>query len=300
MSVTPCAGGTLLLLLVADSTSLQQSLLRLALTSLLLLLTSGFCALLRRTALPVSSAVAVVFSFHAGIALCLVFHILFPAVSCEPDEPLTLLLLTACGLAATKPPLFDWRWIPAALLIGGLREWLSTGALLGVTLCPSPVSTAFGEAVGGLPLAALVLCGFRLRPPLFGQKLPTAALPILGVISAVGAMLGIVTASLPTYYCLGGVTAVCALLVCLLPKKFAVDDWLFLCPAIVLAARNAVLWWPVILIGFGVPLCIAWLSRLHEYVRFSLPFTRQPDVPIALMIATVIRCIGTALPSVSY
>lgn len=296
MSVLSSAPSVLLILLVAGCTSLRQSLVRLLLVALLLLLTHGFCSTLRRFSLPAHTELAVVFAFNVGTALCLVLRVLFPNVPCEPDTPLTALLLTACGLSALRPQPADWRLIPAVLLIGGLRELLSAGALWSIPLCSPPVSAAFREAVGGLPIAAAVLCCFRLTLPLRHEELSKTALPLIGGVSAVAVLLGIVTADLPLRYCLGGITAVCALLTGLLSSKYSLGGWLFLCPALVLLTRSTALWWPVILVGIAVPLCIAWLNLLYRRMCFSLPLGRRPDVPLVLMTASVVCGIGTAFP----
>lgn len=299
MAAFPHAEGVLLVLLAVGCTSPRQSLLRVALVALLLCSTLLLRALLKRLALPFNAAVAVIFSLGAGVALCLLLRVAFPTLSPpEPNDPVTAVLLAACGIAAAGEHPLRLRLLPAAVLIGALRELLSSGTLWGVTLLPIGVSPSFENGAGGLLIAALVLWCFGLTPPLLTGELPNGALLTVAVLTALGSVLGIVTASLPLLYCLWGITAVYALIAALLPKRYAPDTWLVILPAAVLLTRRAALWWPSILVGIGASVGIVLLGSVHRRLHLTPPVARFQGAPIALAIATMLSAIGSALPSV--
>ena len=298
MPAFPHAEGVLLLLLAVGCTSPQQSLLRLVVVSLLLFVTHLLRALLKRLSLPLNTASAVTFSLGAGTALCLLLRVAFPTLSpLQPDDPVTVILLAACGIAAVQEHPLRLRLLPAAVLIGLLRELLAEGTLWGVTLLPLGVSPALGTGAGGLLIAAIVLWCFRLDPPLLRGELPNGALFSITALTILGSVLGIVTASLPLLYSLWGITAVCAFIGTLLPKRYAPDAWLLILPAVVLLTRQSALWWPSVLLGLGVFVGIILLGSLHRRLYLTPPVSRFQGTPTALAVAAVLSCITTALPT---
>ena len=299
MAAFPHAEGVLLVLLAVGCTSPQQSLLRVALVALLSLITLLLRALLKRLSLPFNTAVAVIFSLGAGAALCLLLRVAFPALSPpEPSDPVTAVLLATCGIAAAGEQPLRLRVLPAAVLIGVLRELLSAGTLWGVTFLPIGVSMALGDGAGGLLIAALVLWCFNSTTPLLAGEVPSGALLAITGLTALGSVLGIVTASLPLLYCLWGITAVCALIAALLPKRYAPDTWLLILPAAILLTRRAELWWPSILVGLGTSVGIFLLGSMHRRLHLTPPCARFQGAPIALSVAAILSTIGSALPSV--
>ena len=297
MAAFPYAEGVLLTLLAVGCTSPQQSLLRLTVVSLLLLITQLFRAVFRRLSLPFNAAAACTFALGAGTALCLLLRAAFPnLVPLKPGDPVTALLLTACGMTAVQNRPFRWQYLPAAVLIGVIREWLSAGSVWGITLLPLGVSPTLGAGAGGLLIAALVLWCFRCHPPLFTGKLPNGALLAFTALTALGSVLGIVTASFPLLYCLWSITAVCSLIAALLPERYAPDTWVFLLPAAVLLTREATLWWPPVIVGLVVFVGIILLGSLHRRLHLTPPVARFAGTPAALAIAAMLSCLSAALP----
>ena len=298
MTVFPLADGVLLVLLAVGCTSPQQSLLRVGLVVMLLLLTHLFRALLNRLSLPFDTATAVILSLGAGTALCLLLRVAFPTLPPlePPTDPIVAMLLVVCGICAAQKHTTDWRLLPSMVLIGAIRELLSEGTLWGITLLPLGVSPTLGNGAGGLLIAALVLWCFRLHPPLLTAAMPNSALLSIGGLAAVASVAGILTASLPLSYSLWGITVVGSLIAALLPKQYAPDGWLFVIPAAVLLTRNAALWWPPVIAGGCVLVGIVLLNSLHRRLHLTPPASRFQCAPAALAIASMLSCISAALP----
>ncbi len=300
MAAFPGAGGVLIALLSADSISPQQGLLRVALISAVLLCVHLLRAVLKRVSLPFPLACAVVSSLGIGSAFCLGLRALFPALTpLSPEQPLTAMLLMACGAAVTEKSPFALRLLPAAVLIGAARELLSEGSLWGVTLLPIGIAPALGNGAGGLLIAALVLWCFGLNRPVLTEEMPKTAVLTSMLLAAIASVLGIVTSSLPTAYAVWGiVTLLCAVTV-VLPEKYAPKTWVIVLPAAILLTRSMTLWWPPILVGLSLLAAIVLIGSLHRRLHLTPPPRRFRGAPAALAIAAVVACIATALPDVS-
>lgn len=296
MAVFPDANGVFLLLLAVGCSSPRQSLLLLCLSSLLLLITHLFRLLLTRLSLPFPQTVAMLFSLGIGTALCLTLRVLLPMVPpLDPHDTAIVLLLTISGSVSAEK-LADWRLLPSAVLIGGLRELLSEGTVWGISVLPLGVSPTFGDGAGGLLIAALVLWLFRFSFPLLTRGASRAMLGTVSGLSALSAAVSILTVSYPLSYCLWGVTAIGALIATCLPERYTPDGWLLFLPITILLTRDTALWWPVVIVGVAAPLILLWLGILHQRLRVTPPRECFRGVPAALTFVAVLTCIVSALP----
>ncbi len=297
MAVFPCMNGVVLVLLAALCTSPQAALLFVALLCTLLLLLLVFRATLQRLHLPFPTEAAILFSFCMGSALCFGIQAFAPTLpSASPVQPLTALLLTACGALATEDVPFDYKLLPAALIIGILRELLSRGTVWGLTVLPFSISPAFENATGGLLVAAIVMWIFRFNRPIYDRTMTRRAVASLAFLMAISSVLGIISTVLPFPYVIVGAVMLVALAGLCLPERYAPKSWLFLIPAALIVTREFPLWWPPIVVALIVAGGVLLLGRLCERFRLTPPLRTFRGVPTALAVAAVLSCISAALP----
>lgn len=145
--------------------SLRGALLLTALTAITLLTVQGMRALTARY-LPFPALGGGVLAVGIGGALWLMIQAFFPAFGSELAAPWwVFLLFFCCGTAALPATGGICRAVAAWWVIGAVRELLAEGRLFGWQATAQGVSSAFGDGMGGLLIAAGVLWVFRVGSP---------------------------------------------------------------------------------------------------------------------------------------
>lgn len=299
MGVSVNADGWLLLWLAVVCTSPRHSLLWVLFVSVLLLLCHLFVSVLQKFALPAPTGVRVLFAAGAGGALYLLLRSAFPdAAFLAAEQPYTVLLWLACGVAADNRSIPAARTLPALLLLGVLRELLAEGTLWGIRLLPAGLAPALGNGAGGLLLAALLLWAFGLHPPTVQETdSPLPALTSAGLVVA-GAGLGVLTAPLPPLYAVWATALAVGVIASLLPARWDAGAWLTLAPAAALLTRDSVgawQWTAPLLLGVATIAALAVASSLYRRCRLSPLPRRFAGTPAALAVAGTAWCVATAL-----
>lgn len=145
--------------------SLRGALLLTALTAVTLFAVQGVRALTARR-LPLPAWGGGVLAVGVGGALWLMIQAFFPAFAGEVTTPWwAFLLFFCCGIAALPAAGGICRTAAAWWVIGAVRELLAEGRLFGWQITAQGVSSAFGDGMGGLLVAAGVLWAFRMGSP---------------------------------------------------------------------------------------------------------------------------------------
>ena len=193
-----CAVGAFCLA-AALCVSLRAALLLLILLPLIAVLTLSAVVLLRQWRLSVPPAGAMLLAGGIGGALVSLMLAAIPdyrETLGNTVPVLVLVLLCGCGVASRymDTPWRSGRVIGSAallLLIGSVREMLSTGCLMGLPLPVTPLGESFGQTsagsagVGGVLVAAVILWLCRRRGTIPSARLSVPESAAIGLVTSV-------------------------------------------------------------------------------------------------------------------
>ena len=284
MSASPNFQGLLLCTAVLSCATVSDALVLLVLLPVQLLICFVFSRGLSYLHVPTDTAVWV-WAGGSGLAF-LRLTVLTP----YPVEiaPLTVAAFLLCGVLAPSfesdppPPSLVWRSAAVMLLTGIVREIVTQGTVLGLTVIEPPAVTP--EPVGSLLVAAFWLWLFRLPVPVTGptQKTLWSTVWLTLAVCSVKAM---TTAFLPTLsdsFVIGVTVLAAALLSRPAPLRTA---WAPLIPVVAWPIADS--WWHALAAAVITALLLSVCASLTERWR-QRPVRRSfSGSPAALVLAAI-------------
>lgn len=281
--VNPSTVGILLLLLAARATSLRAIFLCIAVAAATATLIELVVRLLKRVALPPTSSAAALLSLGIGSILCSLLTHAFDGVP-TVTEPTFAALLLAVGCVAAERSALPLTAYPAAVVIGLLRELLTTGSVWSVPLLSG--FGAFADVTGSMLVAAVVFFVFGTAYPVLETVPLSDGLLSAGIPIGAGVLFRLIP--LPPLYALWAAVTVAAVAEAVLPAEKRIGAWLVAAP-FVLLSENAI----PFLVVFAFTILAA--APLVRRLRLLPPLRRFAGVPCTAVITALVRSIVSAV-----
>ncbi len=282
-----CAEGWLLWLLAIGSTTPRAAL-------LLICIAAAVCLLVRfAVRIGGTSSAAVLLSVGMTAVVYAPIQRWFPDITFAP--PLWIALAVFAGTAAHDDTArLPYQTVPTLFLVGCIREILANGSIWGITLLPMGLSPAFADGVGGWLTAAVLLWCCRLHSPLFRKNRQEIPFAILGGTVALGAVIGLFTASLPLWVALWGALTVGALCFSFLPPQYSTDIVAVAVPLAAWWTHESENRWLPLLFSVGTVAAVWTLTIIVRERRLSPTPSRFAGVPSALTVSAMLYSVVTA------
>lgn len=281
--IAPKATGILLLLFSAHAVSLRETLLCIPIVAITAAVIGLIGFLSKKIHCPLSSGASALLSVGFGNLLCALLNHFFADIS-SVTEPLLAALLLTIGCVITEEGALPFLVYPAVVMIGLLRELLTTGGVWEVVLIPKP--GAFQDVVGGMLIAAVVFFVFGLSHPVL-ETVPFFD-GLLSAVIPVAAALLFRFIPLSPLLALWASATVVAVTEAFLPRKITVGPWLVTIPFVLLSENNL----PFLTVFLFTVIVAAPLVRR---LRLLPPLRRFTGVPCTAVITAVVRGIVSAV-----